>query len=400
MPMSNFSFADEEYPFANSTDRSNINIPKLRAWHPSDKVLDTKTQQSAFNNTTAPVSSPVPSPMPEQQDNLPAAMAKPSFGAFFKNLGKDKQSALGQAAMAAGFSLMSTPPSRYPISFGQQIGQAGMAGMQQYGSAMQNAREIEMQNKLFGLKERELAAQEPYYAARTKALLESPLEKQVTKLQMFNAAQKEVALMVKQFAPPGSNNAISLLAEDTDNYFANLQRQPALIDGVEKNIKASKDPYAWAKWQRLNEIRNEFLDVKIRQQEHLIGGDVGGDEITPVPESIPEQTEKTETPGVFRKAGKFIWEGLGKDGMTTTGTGTGTGTEKRTLPTFSDIKEALPTFSNVKEAFRKYGFLGESKTAEGKVVLPPEIKTTSEAMKYLRQQGMSEDEATNWLRSQ
>ena len=34
------------------------------------------------------------------------------------------------------------------------------------------------------------------------------------------------------------------------------------------------------------------------------------------------------------------------------------------------------------------------------VSLPPEIKTTSGAMKYLQQQGMSEDEAANWLRSQ
>ncbi|MCR4293617.1 MAG: hypothetical protein NUV76_12160 [Candidatus Kuenenia sp.] len=163
---------DEEYP--STISNTNISIPKIRAWHPSSEALSNiKTQQSAFSNATpTPASAPVSSSTPslEQQDNLPAAMAKPSFRAFFKNLGKDKQSALGQAALAAGFSLMSTPPSRYPISFGQQIGQAGMAGMQQYGSAMQNAREMEMENKLFGLKEREVAAREPYYAAQTEAL--------------------------------------------------------------------------------------------------------------------------------------------------------------------------------------------------------------------------------------
>ena len=365
MPLSNFRFATEDEDLKDTE-------PIVRAWHPSDKYLD--IPQSVFSNTTAPITAtPVSSSMPEQQVELPAAMAKPSFGDFFKNLGKDKQSALGQAALAAGFSLMSTPPSRYPISFGQQIGQAGMAGMQQYGSAMQNAREIEMQNKLFGLKEREVAAQEPYYAARTKALLASPSEKPVTKLQMFDAAQKEVSSMVKQFAPQGSGNALSLLAENPENYFANLQRQPALIDAIEKNIKASKDPYAWAKWQRLNEIRNEFLDVKIRQQEQLFpsADNIGS------PELSQEQIKETDTtptaPGIFSKA----ISGAGKI-----------------------LKKSALGIAGDLERRRDKHLAEKGIKKENQIFLPSGITTTTDAIKYLQEQGMSSEEAVAWLRSQ
>lgn len=372
MPLSNFRFAteDEENPSINDTDISNINIPKIRAWHPSDKVLDNiKAQQSAFSNTTA--TPPVSSSMPDlkQQDNLPAAMAKPSFGEFVKNLGKDKQSALGQAALAAGFSLMSTPPSRYPISFGQQIGQAGMAGMQQYTSAMQNAREIEMQNKLFGLKEREMAAKEPYYVAQTEAL-KMGKEDRPTKLQIFNAAQTRIKTLAKLFVPEGSGNALSLLAEDTDNYFANLQKQPELLKAIERNLKNSKDPYAWAEWRKLQQIGYEFFDISPEKKE---GGEEylfhsGDDFVGPPAPATPAMT-----PGVFRKAIS----------------GAGQILKKSALEIAGDLER------------RKERHLAEKGIKkENQISLPSGITTTTEAIKYLQEQGMSSEEAADWLRSQ
>ncbi len=127
---------------------------------PGSPILAAKT--SLLSNLRPGTPTPVaPAPAPEQAPASPggipdpgvmdaAAMGTPtpepatSSGSWSENLNKGLQDPAKRGLLAAGLSMMATPPRAVPYSTGEIIGNAGLAGIKAFDTALEAKRKDEL----------------------------------------------------------------------------------------------------------------------------------------------------------------------------------------------------------------------------------------------------------------
>lgn len=90
---------------------------------------------------------------PEQGNYNDTGSDGGGFVDWWDKLGNDRRSALGMGVLTAGLSMMAQGPSRFPTSATENIGKAGLTGLNTYGTVMEGSRKTALENREMALRE-------------------------------------------------------------------------------------------------------------------------------------------------------------------------------------------------------------------------------------------------------